>query len=277
MFGYITVNKPELKMREFDEYMAYYCGLCGMLKKKYGLKGQLSLSYDLTFLALLLTGLYEVETKDVPCKCVFHPLEKRHRKENELLEYTADMNILLTYYKCKDDWKDDKKADRALYARSLDKAYKELRLKYQKKVKTIEVLFHNLSQAEESGLDDIDFLSGCFGRILAEVFAYREDEWEETLKKTGFMLGRFVYIMDAYEDLPRDKKRGCFNPFKEKAGNPGFDQWVGDILTLAASACASEFEKLPIIENVEILRNILYSGIWTRYNSYTVSKGLSER
>ena len=89
MFGYITINKPELKIKEFDEYMAYYCGLCTALRKRYGFKGQLSLSYDLTFLAMLLTGLYDGRTEDESCKCIFHPMDKKRRKENKFLYYTA--------------------------------------------------------------------------------------------------------------------------------------------------------------------------------------------
>lgn len=265
MFGYIIINKPELKVREYNEYMSYYCGLCRALKEKYGIKGQISLSYDLTFLALFLTGLYETKTKEVPCKCVLHPFEKRCRKENVFLEYTADMNILLTYFKCRDDWKDEKKAGRAAYGASLGRAFESLEKKYPQKIKRIRSQFEILDQAEENGIDDIDFLSGCFGKILAETFLYREDEWKDSVQKMGIMLGRFIYILDAYEDLEKDLKKGSFNPFRKKHENPGFDEWIKDILTLAASSCAREFEKLPIIENADIMRNILYSGIWTRY------------
>lgn len=272
MFGYITINKPELKIKEFDAYMAYYCGLCNALKKRCGFSGRLSLSYDLTFLAMILTGLYDGRTEDLPCKCPFHPFEKRRRKENRFLYYTADMNLLLAYYKCRDDWADEKKITEALYGKSLYKPYKEVKKRYPQKVEVIEKLLNTLSRAEEAGVDDIDFLSGCFGKILSEVFACRKDEWEEGLRATGFMLGRFIYIMDAYEDLEKDIKEGNFNPFKKKAGNPGFDEWVRDILTVAASSCAEAFEKLPIIENAEILRNILYSGIWAGYEKVLASK-----
>ena len=158
-----------------------------------------------------------------------------------------------------------KKADKAVYAAALNKAYDELKKKYPDKILRIEKQFDTLSKAETANLDDIDFLSGCFGKILAEVFLYAEDAWEGSVRTIGFMLGKFVYILDAYDDVEKDKKKGNFNPFIKKAENPGFDEWIRDILTLTASACAAEFEKLPIIENVEILRNILYSGIWTRY------------
>lgn len=272
MFGYITVNKPELKIKEFDEYRAYYCGLCGALRKRCGLKGQLSLSYDLTFLAMLLTGLYDGRTEDVPCKCIFHPLDKMRRKENQFLSYAADMNLLLTYYKCRDDWADEKKAAEAVYGKILHRHYQSIKKRYAGKIQAVEENFNTLARAEKAGIDDIDFLSGCFGKILSEIFAYRKDEWEEPIRRMGFMLGRFIYIMDAYEDLEKDRKKGNFNPFKKKADNPGFDEWIKDILTVAASSCAEEFEKLPVIENVEILRNILYSGIWTRYERVLSSK-----
>ena len=62
MYGYIVMNKPELKIREYERYRAYYCGLCKSLKSDAGMRGQISLSYDMTFLALLLSALYEPET-----------------------------------------------------------------------------------------------------------------------------------------------------------------------------------------------------------------------
>ena len=61
MFGYVTVNRPELKVKELELYRSYYCGLCAELHRRYGRKGQLLLSYDCTFLLLLLTGTYEPE------------------------------------------------------------------------------------------------------------------------------------------------------------------------------------------------------------------------
>ena len=59
MFGYITVDKPEMKVKDFYRYKAYYCGLCKSLQENYGLKGRVTLSYDVTFLVLVLTSLYE--------------------------------------------------------------------------------------------------------------------------------------------------------------------------------------------------------------------------
>ena len=106
MFGYITICKPELKIKDFEKYRGYYCGLCQDLKKRYGRSGQLTLSYDMTFLILLLSSLYEPDTQLSSCKCVAHPFEAHPTRQNIFTEYAADMNLLLSYYKCVDDWED---------------------------------------------------------------------------------------------------------------------------------------------------------------------------
>ncbi len=267
MFGYIIVNKAEMKFKEFEVYHAYYCGICRDLKKKYGGLGQVSLSYDMTFLAILLTGLYEPETIDSSCKCIAHPFENHATKNNIFTEYAADMNALFAYYKCRDDWEDEKKVWKLLYGRLLEGKTGPLKEKYAAKLRTISLLMQNFSEAEKSDHPDIDTLSGLFGRVMAEIVAVREDEWAENLRALGFYLGKFIYICDAYEDIENDKKKGIFNPLMQKYDQPDFEEECRTILRMMMSECCREFERLPILENVEILRNILYSGVWCRYEA----------
>lgn len=108
MFGYVVVNKPELKIKEFDIYKGYYCGLCNSLHKRHGIIGQLTLTYDMTFLALLLSSLYEPEVTDEMHRCVIHPAKKHRMISSKFTDYTADMNIILAYHKAKDDWNDER-------------------------------------------------------------------------------------------------------------------------------------------------------------------------
>ena len=107
MFGYINVNRKELSEENKKIYQAYYCGLCQRLRENCGKRGQILLAYDMTFLVILLTSLYECETKGDEFRCVVHPLKKQRMLYNEITEYAADMNIILTYYKLLDDWKDE--------------------------------------------------------------------------------------------------------------------------------------------------------------------------
>ena len=108
MFGYIMTDKPELKVKEFYRYKGYYCGLCQALRKEYGFRGRMTLTYDMTFLVLFLTSLYEADTRELQLHCPVHPVKKIPMLQNELSAYGAKMNILLTYFKFEDDWKDDK-------------------------------------------------------------------------------------------------------------------------------------------------------------------------
>lgn len=267
MFGYIIINKAEMKFKEFDVYQAYYCGICRDLKRKYGAAGQVSLSYDMTFLAILLTGLYEPETKVGSCKCIAHPFENHETRNNIFTEYAADMNTLFAYYKCRDDWEDEKKLWKLAYGRILEgKVGKQLQV-YQEKLKKISLLMQDFSEAEQSESADIDTMAGLFGKVMAEIVTPREDEWSDNLRAFGFFLGKFIYLCDAYEDVEKDMKKNAFNPLKRRYESPDFEEGCKTILMMMMSECCREFEKLPILENVEILRNILYSGVWCRYEA----------
>ena len=124
-----------------------------------------------------------------------------------------------------------------------------------------------LSELEKENATDIDRVSGCFGRIMAEIFAYREDVWEPTLHRMGFYLGKFIYLMDAYDDVEDDVKKGNYNPFAKDYIIKGFDDRIKNMLLLMMAETCREFEKLPIIKYADILRNILYSGVWCRFES----------
>lgn len=267
MFGYIIINKAEMKFREFDVYHSYYCGICRELKRKYGVWGQISLSYDMTFLAMLLTGLYEPQTRVGSCKCIAHPFEKHGTRNNIFTEYAADMNALFACYKCRDDWEDERKLHKLFYGRVLEGKTGKLRERYRDKLKKISLLMQNFTDAEQSRNADIDTMSGLFGQVMAELVTPKEDEWAENLRAFGFFLGKFIYLCDAYEDVEKDIKKGTFNPLKSKYERPDFEEECSSILMMMMSECCREFEKLPILENVEILRNILYSGVWCRYEA----------
>lgn len=265
MFGYVVVNKPELKMKDFEEYRSYYCGLCKALKKRAGIIGQISLSYDMTFLALLLSLLYEPEESECQSRCIAHPVTKQRIKKNMIIDYVADMNLLLTGYKCKDDFADEKNVIKACYGAMLQSSIANVKKTYERQAKQIDCYFTQLTALEKVKDYNIDKLSGCFGHLLEEIFVIKQDEWEPYLRKIGFYIGKFIYIMDAYDDLEKDEKSGCFNPFSVKKTESDFDEWVNQLLILVAVEFAKEFEKLPIIEHADILRNIIYSGVWTRY------------
>lgn len=311
MYGYIVANQDELRGREMKEYRRFYCGLCHALRGRCGLIGQCSVNYDSTFLAILLTGLYDQENATHSKRCVVHPLKPQEYLTNDAIRYAADMNVVLTYLKCRDDWKDEKKSLRYLYGKLLGARSRKMALEQGEKIKAVFETMKHFTEVERvaqknawrmtengegasgerktdarktafySPAETLDALAAGFGNVLAEVFAWRNDEWELTLREVGYHLGKFIYLLDAWDDIEKDRKSGNYNPLlamEQKfdcggEGQSGGDSrkgtamrtWVGKLLELTAADCAAAFEQLPIVEYVEILRNILYSGMWTAF------------
>lgn len=267
MFGYVLINKEELKFKEYDVYKSYYCGLCQTLNNRSGRFAQLTLNYDMTFLQLLLTGLYEPKTKLENFRCKIHPFKKSIKRRNEITDYIADMNLFLAYLNCIDDWEDEKKLSRKIYTIIVKNKVKKIKKQYPEKTAKLEAILKKSSEYEKKKEHDIDKISSYSGELMSELFLYKEDEWKQTLSRMGFFLGKYIYIIDAYEDIEKDLKKGNYNPFSEIYQNEDFDDFVNQILTMMISECVREFEELPIIEDVDILRNILYSGVWAKFQS----------
>lgn len=265
MYGYVVVNKPELKIKEYDIYRSYYCGLCDELKERYGVNGQMSISYDMTFLLLLLTGLYEPQIKEYEARCIAHPVHKHPVRKNEISGYVADMNVLMTYYKCMDDWNDDRKVTRKVFADSLSGKVKHIEAVYADKADTIKKAMDRISELEKSGESNVDMPAEQFGIIMSQILLMKDDEWKDILIYIGNALGRFIYILDAYEDLEEDNKKGRYNGLRAYYQRPDYDAFVENILKSLMAQCAAGFERLPVIENANLLRNIIYSGVWTRF------------
>ena len=282
MFGYVIPNQKELKAGQMEQYRAWYCGLCRCLQKKYGLAGRLSLSFDMTFLGMLLSALYEPETKRQERTCIAHPLKRQCSFQDRYLEYAADMNLLLTYYKCRDDWMDDHNFAKAGYGLLLRRGGRRVARKSPRKARQIKQYLKQLAEAEQRCTGNLDVVAGLFGKICGCLFACQEDEWEEILYQFGFYLGKFIYLLDAWEDWEEDCKKKHYNPLffyfgKKDLPTPQMEDRIHGILTMMMAEACRYFERLPIVENADIFRNILYSGVWCRYHQHKKVGGMFER
>ncbi len=268
MFGYVRINKMDLTFREFDYYKGYYCGLCKYLKENHGEVSRLSLNYDITFLIVILTALYKLDSDITYERCIANPLKKKMRIVNEITEYAASMNILLSYYKLEDNLYDDNgikdKLAYELYKGKLKKAYE----KYPQKAEYIKQQLGNLRELEKQESKSIDKVSNTFGNLMGEIFVYKKDEYEQNLRNIGFNLGKYIYILDAYEDLEEDNKKGRYNPFidyidkKEELKNK-----VDRLISMSLGMDTKNIEQLNLEFNKSIIDNIIYSGVYLRYKS----------
>lgn len=268
MFGYITVNQPEMKFKDFALYRSFYCGLCRSLKTRYGLAGQTTLSFDMTFLGILLSSLYEPETEESKTFCLLHPAEKHPTLSNKYVDYAADMNLLLAYYDLRDDWQDEKKLGGLLGSDAIRKSCRKLEAVYPRQSEAVKTYVAELSALEKESSDDLDAVAGLTGRMLSEIFVPEEDLWAPHLRKIGFWLGKFIYLMDAFEDLDKDLKKGRYNPWKN-CGESRLEiaDKAREILNMMMGECSLAFEHLPLLLYEDILRNILYAGVWCRFEA----------
>lgn len=278
MFGYININQSELTEESKKAYQAYYCGLCRRLKSNCGAKGQVLLNYDMTFLIVLLTGLYELENETSEITCALHPTKKRTVWMNEVTDYAADMNLILAYHNLVDDWKDDKAYTKKAFVKILDKDYTRVMSKYPRQVKAIEEYMRRTEEVEKASETNLDAVAGLTGEMLGEVFCWKEDEWAQELRALGFYMGKFIYIMDAYEDYDIDIRKNEYNPlvYLGQENKQDLDTFCKLLLTSMMSECAKSFERLPILVHADIVRNVLYSGVWSKYEYLQLKKRKTE-
>lgn len=278
MFGYININQKIMTEENRKAYQAYYCGLCQRLKSNCGAKGQMLLNYDMTFLIVLLTGLYELTNESSEITCALHPTKKRQVWINEATDYAADMNLIVAYHNLIDDWKDEKAYTKKAFAKMLDKDYARVIEKYPRQVHAVEEFMRKTDEVEARGETNLDVVAGLTGEMLGEIFCWREDEWQEELRTLGFYMGKFIYIMDAYEDYDEDRRKKEYNPlvYAMRESADDMDTLCRLLLTSMMSECAKSFERLPILLHADILRNVLYSGVWSKYEYLQLKKRKAE-
>lgn len=262
MFGYIVPNKAELKIKEYDVYRAYYCGVCRALRRFSGYRGAAFLRYDMAFLALVLNGVYEEGERCALSRCVCHAAKKHPEVTDVYSDYTAKMCVILSYYKCLDDFYDDKSCLKLFAALAIREKAKKAMKEYPKKGENMKAALEDVKKYEGISLDEA---AGAFGRVLGEVFTPNDDIFKNDLYRLGFYLGKFIYILDSYEDIAEDIKRKRPNPLIPIYEKENFESECENYLNMMGAECAAAFERLPIVKNEEILRNIIYGGIWQRY------------
>ncbi len=264
MFGFVTANLKELTKEELRRYNAVYCGICRAIRENSCQTARLSLSYDMTFLALLLMSLYEPAENGGSRACKLHPIHPRPWTDNAFIRYSADMNILLAYFNCMDNWNDDRSLSGKAMAATLGKYCPPLQERYPRQYQAIERCLAELSRLEKENCPNPDLPAGVFGQLMAELLVVTEDIWSEHLRQLGSALGRFIYLADAAADYDKDLKKHSYNPFCAMGTGRNWPRWE-EYLVLEMGRCTHYFEMLPLVQDKSILDNILYSGVWTNF------------
>ena len=263
MFGYVRTNLQAITDEERERYRACYCGLCRALGKRHGLAGKLALTYDMTFLNLFLTSLYEPEEDKGMLRCIVHPTKPHAYAASEITDYCADMTVALTYHQCMDDWADDRKLSRRAYAKLLEGGYRRVKERWPEQVGLIERTLKDLAAVEQKREQSIEAAAACFGQLMGGLFRMKKDYWSGALHSFGDSLGRFIYLVDAACDFDKDVKSGSYNPVALMGWQP---EDMREPLKQVLGASSAVFEALPLLQDAQLMRSILYSGLWQGYN-----------
>ena len=272
MFGYVKTDRGELRIREYEYYRASYCGLCRAMGKCTGQCSRLLLSYDFAFLANVRMLLCGTKPRFARRRCIAHPLRRRRMMEpDDQLCYCAAASAILAFEKCRDDVADERGL-RALGARVKCVLLYRMYAKAKKRVPALAVTVRehldSLSAKEAEREASVDAVATIFARLLGDVVSYGlQGDAALLAHKIGFAVGRFIYILDALDDVQKDAKRGRFNPFLLVYGAPPDEQErasIRDALIAGLFELESALDLLPDGADPaprEILNNILYLGM----------------
>ncbi len=274
MFGYIRTDTPEMRVRENEYYRAVYCGLCKAQGKCTGQCSRFTLSYDVVFLALLRMAISGEKPTFKRGNCIAHPFKKRAYAEFcDSLAYCAYAYAILAYGKNIDDLNDEKgtKKLKARLAKSFTAHMRKKALKknYHELDNAINEGLKLLSETEKAKLSSVDVPADKFGDVMSEILSYGLDGVNaKIMKNIGKHLGRWIYIIDAADDLEEDLQRERYNPFAcLYMGQPLTDEQKESVsvsLRLELLAAEPAFDLIDFDDNrdiEEIIHNIIYRGM----------------
>jgi len=273
VFGYVTLFKPTITMGEYEQYKGIYCTLCKRLGKRYGVLSRFTLSYDMTFLALLQMALADEGADFCPSRCSFNPAKRCLKAQNTAaIDRAADIGTLLTYYKLKDTIADEGFGKRlgALCALPFAAAArKKAAARYPDADRAVAAMMTAQAALETAQTDSIDRAAEPFALLLQTLAAQvaADDSQRRVLERFGYCLGRWVYLTDAVDDLPEDLKRGRYNPYIRARGITDADgvvatrQYAAETLNACLAECIAAYNLLDIRRFDGILRNILEQGM----------------
>lgn len=267
LFGYIAFYKDELKIKDFDRFKAYYCGLCKELGKRFNQLVRLGLSYDLTFLALLLDSVDGGDTCFVRSGCFKHLGKKRMVvSDNPSVIYSADMSVVLMYYKLLDDLKDGFSPLSAAAILPYWFSVRRIRKLYPHKISLIKKCLADLAMLEKSKCPSVDETADCFAKIMEALFS--DDNMD--LRALGYNLGRFIYVADAVDDFEKDVSKDNYNPYRYAFPDSDAEdvrKSANRSMATTLSMAAECYERLNVIKNKELLDNIIYLGLRQRMDA----------
>jgi hypothetical protein len=272
MFGYVQPLKPELKVKEYEAFKGYYCGLCKAIGENYTHSARFMLNYDCAVLSLVLSSMSDDIPEVKKETCIANPFKKKIIVRSKQAEYAAAVNVMLGFAKIEDAVADEKK----LTARVLSLLYRRVGKKASARHEELAAQFATrlkaLNALEKQRCSDIDAVADEFAQLLAAVFSEAPFEFvDEAAKRAlwyfGYNLGRWIYIADAVNDIEKDHKSGSYNVYLQRefadvaALRESIREQAAFNLNMSLAEAVKAYELLNIKRDKPLIDNIMYLGL----------------
>lgn len=317
MLGYVRIDKGELKVREYEIYTGYYCGVCKSIGSRYGQLPRMVLSYDAAFLAVLLASIADEPDKPEAEHCIGHHIKHKTVIRNEAVDFAADVMLILAWHKLQDDVNDEGKLSARAAMTAFKRLYRKLYKQYPVLCDNISAYLKSLTSMENSNCGNLDMAADAFAKIMETIFcegichlygneqdistdfsSYQSagcddpagsretdpsflsiDTFDarhltahEAFSAVGYHLGKWVYLIDAADDIEENIESGAYNPLicryefdgsSETAAE--FRERIKDSLSFSLYNCLAVLDscinQLHIKKNRGIIENIVYFGL----------------
>ena len=213
MFGYVRADTPYLYIKDDTLYRAMYCGVCKGIAQVCGNTARMGLSYDITFLSVILHNIKGVDVKIEKQHCLTHCIRSRQMAEvDEMTRQLGSLNVLLAYYKYTDDIQDgDGGRGRRLFFK---KGFKRAKAKYPEIEKLVRENLTEQGKIEKAKTESVDRAADATANILAGFSdMVLEEKANEYTHNLFYAVGKWIYLIDALDDYDKDRKKGAYNPF----------------------------------------------------------------
>ena len=269
MFGYVRADTPYLYIKDDELYRAMYCGLCKGIAETSGNAARMGLSYDLTFLSVIMHNILGVDVKIEKQHCLTHCIRTRKMAEvDELTRQLGALNTVLVYYKYTDDINDgDKGRGKRLWFK---KGFRKVAKRYPEIVKIVASHLAEQEKTEKAKVDSVDRAADATANMLAAFSDYALGEKATVYTRNLFYaVGKWIYLIDALDDYDKDKKKGAYNPFilayqAECRKNLLEEKHAEEIAFIFHSIffdIRENLGKIPFHFNTDLSDNILLRGI----------------
>jgi len=273
MFGYILPDKPNMYMKDYALYKAFYCGMCKSIKQCHKSELlRLSVNYDVTFINVLLHGILGQEMTFKDEACILNPFKKKCiLKGDEVSETCVYLNTLLADFKTRDDLFDRPSLGKKFLRTLFKKKIKVAREKLPEAAAAFDTAFDRQSLVEGTYSPSFDDAAEPFANCMQDVFkSILKEKYSEEIGDLAFYLAKYVYLLDAVDDFEKDVKNEEYNPFKYRYKNCKTKKdliripEINEILSGLLYCIKDVYKRIPVFGTESLITNTLWYGLGSR-------------